>query len=1493
MSGAPVSRSKITYQDIIHSADILRADSGYNDITVAGEQRPTDAAPYNVNDYWQVSDNEIWLVIQRNGVKLWARAISPDDLVNLPDDVMRRNQPLTDNYIDDVIEQYLEDNPVTPGLDADAVRAIVFPGGFVQVGRIPQAIARVADIPTNDDIDARITNWLNDGTNRKVLQTLLTTVFEFRSQTDINSLISLATQDFRTRDQIITLIEQNAPGGVSLNDVNNRIAEIVKPYARVAATLISAADLEEGQRLPTIGRAFGDIMYWNGTVWTRGNLTRVLMSDETKGLPLVSSITDLDSSVGYLGRVSINTSVLPGGETRGLTVNSLSRIEGMLMTFSGDVNNRSGTTQHFITDTGSYRRTISSTQPETTNFNNIDWETSDGGSTFVLPDDLTAFRGNISDVGIITTEQAFADGLINERVLANNSVSTNKIQDDAVTEPKLSQALRSLIRSATGGTGETIPVQHAVFTLKARTQASHSDPAEGWVVGGASGDAVNIGGENLHYHTQLTASQSTTTVQFDIPNTATHAVAFATRGGSHNLVPVYLGDLQGIVQGNTRGYSSSENTNNNQNDIRVRRLQEHFRVTLSDASPHLERLFLVQYTRNVDLHAIRGADGERGEKGDKGDKGDTGDTGRAGRDGDDATHIEATDQPVTTGFSRVAHSAPGGGQVYVQNTDANFGAYIAPPQDGHSTSISDNVWLTVPGNARIVVLRVAHENNEPVNDVHFLPANFNGAIRGGIRSVNGHPIATRIENVAGTIEVGLRGSAHNLRLYDIWYATELTLSAIRGLDGGSIDSVTYVATTHVLRIMFTPPQTLTNRNPVSEPIDIPLPASTGLSQNEVDERIRILATFITGATYENGVLTITRSGTGTAPITVNIPRVAPWAQLGNDDKFPNDKYEFPVSVTQIQRFYVSGSGTRLSNVDTVDHFNAAAIRLIGADDFSTLSGLASTGEQLYGVFSLSDGPGSRLCTINPVNGIVTPVNENNTVAANVFSMEYHNGVMYALDDGGSLNTIDLATGTISSSIPLSTPGASTSSSFAMRAIVSQGGVLYAAGSRLRGQTSACYFCSVNTTNGQCTRIGTSNDFGVGEEQVYGLASDGTTVYLAGQISLRLATIDLTTGLATLLEGRATAFIFPQSMTYHTYTRYSVGTEDVGEAIVEAGQGRGSGDGLPVPTAEDTMLVSDGAAFIEATPEQVRTVLGVTPGGGGDPALADNVVHSGSATAVALPANFAEYKIIDVSVNESGQIFTKTISTGSFNDAEDGDHWQTGNVGTDYFQKASLNTITVPSGNTITRVVLRDFGGVPGSSSGGNPNVIRRVDGFASVINGIESENVAFRITGNAVLALPAGEYLLEAYEDSGTGNDTTQRATNFTTNEVFTRHNLSGEWTSTDLFTKISGFKWSANLLDGSAGRTIISSTTPVENIRNIPELEGARVVKVEAGSFVSDGVFTNRESDDIIDRGNNTFAHRIDNDILIVTFSFPSATQIRADFLGGDNRVIGVYVYK
>ena len=81
----------------------------------------------------------------------------------------------------------------------------------------------------------------------------------------------------------------------------------------------------------------------------------------------------------------------------------------------------------------------------------------------------------------------------------------------------------------------------------------------------------------------------------------------------------------------------------------------------------------------------------------------------------------------------------------------------------------------------------------------------------------------------------------------------------------------------------------------------------------------------------------------------------------------------------------------------------------------------------------------------------------------------------------------------------------------------------------------------------------------------------------------------------------------------------------------------------------------------------------------------------------------------------------------------------------------------------------------------------RIQGTGAEINGFSSGRASFVISGNAVLGLPAGEYLLVATLSNLNGVHLNQEATNATTNQKFIRHNTDGIWTSSDTFVEIGG----------------------------------------------------------------------------------------------------------
>ena len=234
-----LKRVLITERDILREATVTAPNSGYNNITVAGQERPNPSQA-EVNDYWQ-DDTGVYVIQVRGGRNVWAQAISPSAEAAIPAGIASLtdienfalvNNParVPENKIDEVIARTSQIPDVSGFQTESNVRTIIgdnvetfaHVGNNVQVpdNKISDNIARtsaiptIPDVPSNADIDARILNWLNDGTNRTVLNTILSgSPFEFLSNTDIANAITLALTDYRTEEQIIRLISDNAPSG--------------------------------------------------------------------------------------------------------------------------------------------------------------------------------------------------------------------------------------------------------------------------------------------------------------------------------------------------------------------------------------------------------------------------------------------------------------------------------------------------------------------------------------------------------------------------------------------------------------------------------------------------------------------------------------------------------------------------------------------------------------------------------------------------------------------------------------------------------------------------------------------------------------------------------------------------------------------------------------------------------------------------------------------------------------------------------------------------------------------------------------------------------------------------------------------------------------------------------------------------------------------------------------------------------------------------------
>ena len=218
-----LKRTLITEADLLREATVLAPNSGYNNITVAGQERPAPSQA-EVNDYWQ-DDTGVYVIQIRGGRNVWRRVISPSAEAAIPagvaslsdiENFAKVNNPT--RVPEDKIDEAIPRTGDVRTLIGDNVETFAHTGNNVQVpdNKISDNIARTNTVPSNQDIDARILTWLNDGTNRAVLNTILRgTPFEFLSNQDISNAITLALTDYRTEEQIIRLISDNASGGIS------------------------------------------------------------------------------------------------------------------------------------------------------------------------------------------------------------------------------------------------------------------------------------------------------------------------------------------------------------------------------------------------------------------------------------------------------------------------------------------------------------------------------------------------------------------------------------------------------------------------------------------------------------------------------------------------------------------------------------------------------------------------------------------------------------------------------------------------------------------------------------------------------------------------------------------------------------------------------------------------------------------------------------------------------------------------------------------------------------------------------------------------------------------------------------------------------------------------------------------------------------------------------------------------------------------------------
>lgn len=130
-----------------------------------------------------------------------------------------------------------------------------------------------------------------------------------------------------------------------------------------------------------------------------------------------------------------------------------------------------------------------------------------------------------------------------------------------------------------------------------------------------------------------------------------------------------------------------------------------------------------------------------------------------------------------------------------------------------------------------------------------------------------------------------------------------------------------------------------------------------------------------------------------------------------------------------------------------------------------------------------------------------------------FSMDFHNDVLYgvgranrALFSVNKQNGVGTLIGTSGGEfgVGLARP----------QAIASHKGKLYATGRT--NNRSAIGLFELNTANGIGTKVGTDSQFGINEGNVWAMASDGETLFIAGRSTSSLASVNPTTGIATII-----------------------------------------------------------------------------------------------------------------------------------------------------------------------------------------------------------------------------------------------------------------------------------------------------------------------------------------------------------------------------------------
>ena len=129
----------------------------------------------------------------------------------------------------------------------------------------------------------------------------------------------------------------------------------------------------------------------------------------------------------------------------------------------------------------------------------------------------------------------------------------------------------------------------------------------------------------------------------------------------------------------------------------------------------------------------------------------------------------------------------------------------------------------------------------------------------------------------------------------------------------------------------------------------------------------------------------------------------------------------------------------------------------------------------------------------------------------------------------------------------------------------------------------------------------------------------------------------------------------------------------------------------------------------------------------------------------------------------------------------------------------------------------------------------RIQGTGAEINGFASGRASFVISGNPVLGLPAGEYLLVATLSNLNGVHLNQEATNATTNQKFIRHNTDGVWTSSDTFVEIGGGSSGGGLDEAAVDARVEAGVEDWAETGNTDLIPGSKIPPSDAPLTLTD----------------------------------------------------------